>query len=156
MGPVVSAKLGEYISDVALDGVLCDGKPSGDLFVRVPCRDQPEDIDLARRQRLVRGMVRQLGGDLRGYTLLTRMDGTDGAQKFSVHVSLQYVSPRTSFKSPQNLDVARVRRQDNYAGIGEFSSNADDCLDAVQGRHLKIHQREIRPVQSELFDRFLS
>src|SRR6266853_2270934 len=98
MGPVVSAKLGEYIRDVALDGVLCDGKPSGDLFVRVPCRDQPEHIDFAQRQRLVRGMVRQLGGNLRGYSLLTGMDGTDGAQKFSVHVSLQYVSRRPSLK----------------------------------------------------------
>ena len=101
-------------------------------------------------------MVSQLGGDLRGYSLLTGMDSTDGVQEFSMHVSLQYVTPRTSFKSAQHLDVACVRRQDDDSGVGEFASNADDCLDAVQGRHLEIHQRYIRPVQSELFDSFLS
>src|SRR5436190_1749471 len=100
MGAVVSAKLGEYIRDVTLDCILCNEKPNGDLFVRVPCRDQPENIDLTRRQVLVPGMLCQVGGDLRGYSLLTGMHGTDSAQKFSVHLSLQYVSPRTSFKSP--------------------------------------------------------
>src|SRR3989454_5687233 len=100
-------------------------------------------------------MVGQLGGDLRGYSFLAGMDGTDGVKEFSMYMPLQYVSPRTSFKSAQHLDVACVRRQDNDAGIGEFGSNTDDCLDAVQGRHLEIHQRYIRPVQSELVDSFL-
>jgi len=80
MCPVVSPQLREYMSDVGLDSVLCDGKPAGDLFVRVPARDQPEHIDLAPRQVLVRDMVRQLGGDLWGYSLLTGMYGPDGAQ----------------------------------------------------------------------------
>src|ERR1700689_4723087 len=101
-------------------------------------------------------MLSQLGGDLRGDSLLAGMDSTYAVQEFSAHVSLQYVTPRTSFKSAQHLDIACVRRQDNDSGVGEFAADADDCLDAVQGRHLEIHQRYIRPVQSELFDRFLS
>jgi hypothetical protein len=39
MGPVVRAKLGENICDVALDGFLCNGKLAGDLLVRVSARD---------------------------------------------------------------------------------------------------------------------
>ncbi|MCU1260074.1 MAG: hypothetical protein JWO80_2959 [Bryobacterales bacterium] len=73
-----------------------------------------------------------------------------------MHVPLQYVSPRTHFKSAQHLDVTCVCRQDDDSGIGEFGSNADDCLDAVRCRHLKIHQRYIGPVQPELFDSVLS
>ena len=65
MGPVVSAKLGEYVRDVTLDGVLCNGKPNGDLFVGVSCRDQSEHIDLTRGQGLVSGMVRQTSGGIR-------------------------------------------------------------------------------------------
>src|SRR5437899_1889458 len=105
MGPVVSAKLGEYIRDVALDSLLCNGELGRDLFVRVPGRDQPEHFDLAWRQVLVRGMLSQLGGDLRGDSLLAGMDSTDGVQEFSA-VSLQYVTPGASFKSAQHLDVA--------------------------------------------------
>src|SRR6266478_7531122 len=101
-------------------------------------------------------MVGQLGGDLRGYSFLAGMNSTDGIKEFSMHMPLQYVSPRTSFKSAQHLDVACVSRQDNDARIGEFGSNADDCLDAIQGRHLEIHQRYIRPVHPELIDCLLS
>ena len=46
MVPVVSAKLGEYIRNVALDGLLRDAQPAGDLFVRISGRDQPQHIDL--------------------------------------------------------------------------------------------------------------
>src|SRR5882724_7337298 len=106
MGPVVSPKLGEDIRDVALDGVFCNRELTGDLFVRVSARYQTEHIDLAWRQLLVRGMLSQFGGNFRGYSLLAGMDSTDGVKEFSAHVCLQYVSPRTSLKSAQHLDVA--------------------------------------------------
>src|SRR5258708_15666969 len=101
-------------------------------------------------------MIRQLDGNLRGDTLLARMDSTDAVEEVSMHLALQYVASRTSFKSAQRLNVASVGRQNNDSRTGEFVSNADDCIDAVQNRHLKIHQRHIRPVRSELFDSFLS
>src|ERR1039457_6111203 len=103
MGPVVSAKFAEYVRDVALDGILRNRQLNGDLFVRVAGRDEPEHLDLAPGQVVLRGMLSQLGGDLRRYSLLTGMDGADGFQEFSVHMSLQQVSPRTSSKSPQHL-----------------------------------------------------
>src|SRR5258708_38222378 len=100
MGPVVSAERGKYIRTLALDSLLCNGKLTGDLFVRAPGRDQPEHRDLARRQVLVRGMLSQLGGDLRGYSLLAGVDSPYGVQEFSAHVSLQYVTPGAGFQSP--------------------------------------------------------
>src|SRR5947209_5917215 len=111
MSPIVRAELGEYLRYVALDGLLCNGKLGRDLFVRVPGRDPPEHIDLARGQVVLRGMVSQLDGDLRGYSLLASMDSADCVQEFSMHVSLQYVTPGARFQSPQHLDVACVRGQ---------------------------------------------
>src|ERR1700677_5082342 len=101
-------------------------------------------------------MLSQFGGDLRGDSLSAGMDSTDRVQKFSAHVSLQYVTLCASFKSAQHLDVACIRRQHDDPRAGEFASNADDCLDAVQARHLEIHQSYVRPVQSEPLDRLLS
>src|SRR5580698_9139233 len=100
MGPVVSAELGEYVRNVALDGLLSNGKPAGDLFVRVSARDQPEHLNLARGQGILGGMVDQFGGHVRGDALLARMDSTNGVQQLSAHVPLQYVAPRTCFQSP--------------------------------------------------------
>ena len=59
MGPVVSAKLGEYIRDVTLHRILRDGKLSGNFFVRISSRDQTEHIDLTRGQSLTRNIVQR-------------------------------------------------------------------------------------------------
>src|SRR5260370_42072333 len=101
-------------------------------------------------------MLGQFGGARGRYESLAGMDSPNRVQEFSMHVPLQYVTPRTRFKSAQHLDVACIRRQDDDSGIGEFASNADDGLDSVQGGHLEIHHRYIRPMQPELFDRYLS
>jgi hypothetical protein len=100
MGPVVGAKLRKNVRNVALDGVLRNAKPAGDLFVRIPGRDQPKHIDLPRTQLVVPGMVNQLGGELRGDSLLAGMDSSDGVQQFSDHVSLQNITPGAGFYRP--------------------------------------------------------
>ena len=46
VGSVVCSQLGEYIRDVALDRVLRNTELSGNLFVRVPSRNQSKHIDL--------------------------------------------------------------------------------------------------------------
>jgi hypothetical protein len=43
MGPVISAKLGEYVRNVALDGLLRNAKLIGDLFVRISGRDPSQE-----------------------------------------------------------------------------------------------------------------
>ena len=139
MGPVVSAELGEYIRDVALDCVLRNGKLAGNRFVRVPGCDQPEHGNLAWGQIVLGGMLSQLGGNLRWDSPLAGMDSTDGVQEFFAHVSLQYVTLGTRFKSPQHLDIACVCRQHDDSGVWEFAANADDCLDSAQSGHLEIH-----------------
>src|SRR6266403_3487697 len=128
MSPVVSAKFWEYIRDVALDSLFRDCELVSDHFVRIASRDQSQHIDLAWGQVVFRGMVRELGGDLRGYSLFAGIHGTDGLQKFSMHVPLQYVALRTRSECPQNLNVACVRGQNNDPSVRKFIVDVDDCL----------------------------
>src|SRR5260370_15623269 len=139
MGPVVSAKFGEYVRYVAFNGLFCNRKLTGDQFVRVPACYRSEHVDLAWGQVVIDRVVSQSGSDLRWYSFFAGIDSTDGVQEFFMHVSLQYISPCTSFESAQHLDVACVRRQDNDPGIGKFAANADDSIDAIQTWHLEIH-----------------
>jgi hypothetical protein len=139
VGPIVSAELGEYVCDVALNGRVGDREPIGDLLVGVPGGNQTQYIDFALGQLIIRNVVSQVCRNLGGYSLLPGMDSTDRLQELSVHVSLQYVTPGTGFKRSQNLNVACVGRQDNNPRVGEFALNAVDCLDAIQTRHLEIH-----------------
>src|SRR5271155_3901823 len=156
MGSIVGAKLREYVRDVALHGLFRNCELSGDHLVRVPARDQSEHIDLACGQLVIRGMVSQLHGDLRGYSLFSGMDSTDGIKEFSMYVPLQHKSEGSRFKGSQHLNVACVRRQNDDPGIGELAANGDNRLNPVQARHLEIHQGHIRTLQPELLNSLLS
>src|SRR5580700_5237145 len=116
MGSIIGVKLREYVRYVALHGLFCNCELSGDHLVSVPARDQSEHIDLACGQLVIRGMVSQLRGDLRGYSLLSGMDSTDGIKEFSMHVPLQHISQGARFKGSQHLNVACICRQDDDSG----------------------------------------
>ena len=47
MGSVVCAEFEEDVLDAAFDRLLCDRKLSPDLLIRIPSRDQPENLHLA-------------------------------------------------------------------------------------------------------------
>ena len=57
MGSVIGAKLGEDARHVPLDRLLCDRKLSPDLLVRIPSRDQPENLHLALLQAAFAGVL---------------------------------------------------------------------------------------------------
>src|SRR5260370_35869290 len=108
MGPVVSAKFGEYVRYVAFNGLFCNRKLTGDQFVRVSACNQSEHVDLAWGQVVIDRVVSQIGSDLRWYSLFAGIDSTDGVQEFFMHVSLPSISPCTSFQRAQHSDVAVV------------------------------------------------
>src|SRR5580658_4636979 len=100
MGSVVGAKLRENARNVALDGVLRNAKPAGDLLVRIAGRDQTEHIDLPKAQLVVPGMVSQFGGEFRGDSLLPGMYRPDGVQQLSDDVPLQDITPGAGLYRP--------------------------------------------------------
>ena len=52
MGAVVGLELAQNVRHVPLDGILADGKLSGDLFVGVTARDQTQHFQFALAQRI--------------------------------------------------------------------------------------------------------
>src|ERR1700751_2494348 len=119
MGAIVGAKLGQYVGNMAFDRSFTDCELIGNQFVGVSGANQPQYVDFARGQFVICRMLSQLGRDFRWNSLLSGMDSTDGFQEFSVHMSLQYVTPGTRFESPQNLSVACIGRKNNNARIRE-------------------------------------
>ena len=63
----------------------------------------------------------------------------------------QDVGSRPSLKGPQHLHVTGVGGQNNNSGIVVLAPNSLDSVDAVEVRHLKIHERHVWAVQSKLF-----
>ena len=56
MGAVVGAQLGEDIPDAPLDGLFGYGQLIGDLLVRVPGGNQPQDVNFRFGQGVVGGV----------------------------------------------------------------------------------------------------
>src|SRR5215211_3905964 len=50
LGPVRYSKLGDYVLNVDLDGPAADHQVLGDLGVGLPLTEQPQHLDLPRRQ----------------------------------------------------------------------------------------------------------
>src|SRR4029077_10091849 len=74
MGAVVCAKLREDVRDMAFNGRFADRKLIGHQLVGISCVDEPQDSDLALAQLVVRSVLRQLGCDIRRYSLLPGMN----------------------------------------------------------------------------------
>jgi hypothetical protein len=55
------AQLGPYVRDVAMHGVLAEDEPGRDLGIAQPLADEPQDLELARRENRRRARIaRQL------------------------------------------------------------------------------------------------
>jgi len=53
--------------------------------------------------------------------------------------TLSICSPAHPLAGPQHLNVACVRGQNNDSGARKFVVDVDDCLDAIESRHLQVH-----------------
>lgn len=79
---VAGLKLCEDIRDMALHGLFGNGKFPCDQFVPIAGRDEPEDVDLARRQVVLLGVFSQLGRDLRWNPPLPGVNRADDLRQF--------------------------------------------------------------------------
>ena len=100
MGSIIRRKLGEDVLDVALDGFFSDGEVCGDHLVRIPARDQPEDVKFPRGQGIVRRMLGQFRRDLRRDSFVTRMNQTDGLGPFFSQRTLEQVATSAGLERP--------------------------------------------------------
>src|SRR5262245_4028394 len=98
-------------------------------------------------------MVGEFHRDFWWYSLLPGMHRSDGLEQFAVYLPLQDVPSCASLERSQHLHIAGVCRQDDDPGISEFALNSLDGFDAVEVRHLQIHEGDVRAVRSKLFDR---
>ena len=57
------------------------------------------------------------------------------------------------FERSANLYIALVGREHNDLCIGKFAPNRVDRIQAVNLRHLQIHQRNVWPMRTKLLDR---
>jgi hypothetical protein len=125
----------------------------GDLFVRLSLGDEPQDVDFAFRE----GVVRRVFGDsLRDggrQRLSSRVDRSDRVQKVFLNRILQEVSASAGLKRTQSLDVAGIRRQHDDSSVGKIGANRDDRIRAAHFRHLQIHQCQIGTMCAELLNR---
>ena len=156
MRPVVGAQLRKDVLDVALDGVFRQHELVGNNLVGVPSRNQAQHLHLPCGQRIVNGVVGQLRRHLRADAFAAGVHVADGVQKLLLQEALEQVRLRAGFERPHRLDVAAIRRQDDDACAGEFTANGHERVDAVDLRHLHVHQRDVRLVSPKQLNRLAS
>ena len=64
VSPVISAKFGEYVRDMALHRRFADGELIGNQLIGIPSGDKPQNIQFPPSQLFIRGVLRQLGGEV--------------------------------------------------------------------------------------------
>src|SRR5271165_1739287 len=98
-------------------------------------------------------MFGDFGRDLRRHTLVPGMNCTDRLDQLLSQETFQEVSPCAGFESAHNLDIASISGQHDDSCVRELAANCPHCIEAVQLRHLQVHERDVGNVFSELFDR---
>src|ERR1700677_810053 len=154
VGAVVGIELGQNIFDVGLDGFFGDGEPIGDDFIGVTGGNQAKDFDFARGELVVGGVIGEFGGDFWRDAFVSGMDGADGIEQFAMQQTFQQIRAGAGFESADDLDVTGVGGEGDEARVGKFSADGAHGVDAVHAGHLQIHEHDIGPMQTKLFDGF--
>src|SRR5215510_7044779 len=97
-----------------------------------------------------------LGDFVRGFgrkRLSSSMNPSDRVYQFLVNRVFEQVTARSCFERAKNLNIAPVRRQYDDFCVRKFCPNRDDGIEAVQLRHLQVHQRDVRPMRTVFLDR---
>ena len=141
---------------MTLDSCFPNGKLIGDFLISIAGANQANHINFARTQLIVGSMLGQLGRNIGRNSFVSGVDTPDRVQQFSVYVSLHYVPASTRFDGSQHLDITGIGRKNYDLCIGKFVPDPANCFRAVQIRHAKIHQSDVRAMPPKLFDGLLS
>ena len=88
MGAIVGAELCQDAAHAGLGGFLCDGQLPGEYFVRLACRDERKDFDLALRERIVLHSRHDLFGNLTVDTLGASVNHADRLKELFPYATL--------------------------------------------------------------------
>src|SRR3954466_6297343 len=101
-------------------------------------------------------MLSDFRGNLSRQALSPGMHSANRLQQFLSQHTLQQVTPGSGFESAKDLEIPRIGCQDDNSCVGELAANRADGVDTAHLRHLQIHERDVRTVFSELFERLTS
>src|SRR6202789_477275 len=77
-----------------------------------------------------------------------------GIEQFAMQQTFQQIRAGAGFESADDLDVTGVGGEDDEARVGKFSADGAHGVDACHAGHLQIHEHDIGPMQTKLFDGF--
>src|SRR4029450_12017109 len=97
-------------------------------------------------------MLGNLVSDFWGERLPSGMNRADRGQQLFAQGAFQEVATGASFEGAYHLSVARVRREHDDSGLGFLCPNRLQGTEAVNFRHLQVHQRHIRMMSAKLLD----
>jgi hypothetical protein len=81
VGPIVGVQFSQNVFDVAFHSFFGDGELGGDLFIRIPTGNQPQNLNFPSGQGSIGGMLGEVRGYLGQNSLLPGMNQTNGFQQ---------------------------------------------------------------------------
>src|SRR5215831_717386 len=156
MGSVLGVEFRKDALHMALDGVLADGQLIRDQLVSIAGRNERENLDFARGQRVIGGMRRKLRGHFRMDTFYSGVDCTNRLQQILPDMVLQNIGFGPRFQSALRECIATIGCQNDDSCVAEFAPDGEDGIDPIHVRHLQVHESDIRMVRTELRDGLLA
>src|SRR5581483_1277497 len=125
-----------------------------DDLVRHPPSDGSEYLDLAIAEIVLGVVLGQVGGDSMWNVSPSAVHRPDGLQQLGPDHVLQEVTGDSGLQRSTRQRITLICGQDDNSGLWVSASDRGDSIDAVDVRHLEIHQRDVRSLLTEHFDGF--
>src|SRR5665811_177913 len=161
--PALQIELGEDRADVVLDRLVGEEDLGRDLLVRLPLRDEQEDLTLLRGQFGELVPVRPAGDDpdaledLLGHgrveERLSPPDGLEGGDQVASADLLEQVATRAGDDRGEDRLLVGVAREHEDADCWVLGPDLARRLDARAVRQANIHDDEIGPMRAGRLDR---
>src|SRR4051794_17432310 len=160
---VAQAELLEDVRAMALDGLLADRQELGDVAARVALGDELDDLDLARRQRilaqrLARPRALEVVADQRPHRAgveerLAAHRGAARLDEVAVGDRLEHVAGGAGAQRLVEVLLGVVHRQDQHAQPGAPPAQLVGGAQAAHARHRDVEDREVDVVLERALDR---
>src|SRR5690554_6663245 len=105
--------------------------------------DMAQYIKLPVGQTILIDVSRQFRSDLRRKASFSRCQGANGVNELMAQGTFQKIAARPRLDRLQRPDIASVRRQYRDASLRKLRHDGADGADAIELRHLHIHEGDI-------------